>query len=150
MKLGLIHELVEPGPNANSEMRAKALAWIAAHPTAQHPWEAKGLQGARRPALVAAVAQMLVVAPAMIKKADARPVPHPRAIMACMVEGLQVDLDTALRLESRALAQLMTGTNAKAVINTFFFNMNAIKGGHSRPRTCRATSPPRWACWARA
>jgi 3-hydroxyacyl-CoA dehydrogenase/enoyl-CoA hydratase/3-hydroxybutyryl-CoA epimerase len=28
----------------------------------------------------------------------------------------------------------MTGTNAKAMINTFFFNMNAIKSGQSRPR----------------
>jgi 3-hydroxyacyl-CoA dehydrogenase / enoyl-CoA hydratase / 3-hydroxybutyryl-CoA epimerase len=42
-------------------------------------------------------------------------------------------METALRLESRALAQLMTGTNAKAMINTFFFNLNAIKSGQSRP-----------------
>jgi 3-hydroxyacyl-CoA dehydrogenase/enoyl-CoA hydratase/3-hydroxybutyryl-CoA epimerase len=53
--------------------------------------------------------------------------------MACMVEGLQVDIETALRLESRALAKLMTGTNARAMINTFFFNLNAIKSGQSRP-----------------
>ena len=134
MKLGLIHELVEPGPNANSEMRAKALAWIAAHPTAQHPWEAKGYKVPGGLPSSPAVAQMLVVAPAMIKKQTRGLYPAPEAIMACMVEGLQVDLDTALRLESRALAQLMTGTNAKAMINTFFFNMNAIKGGHSRPK----------------
>ncbi|MFO1262093.1 MAG: 3-hydroxyacyl-CoA dehydrogenase NAD-binding domain-containing protein [Rhodoferax sp.] len=134
MKLGLIHELVEPGPNANSEMRAKALAWIAAHPTAQHPWEAKGYKVPGGLPSSPAVAQMLVVAPAMIKKQTRGLYPAPEAIMACMVEGLQVDLDTALRLESRALAQLMTGTQAKAMINTFFFNMNAIKGGQSRPK----------------
>jgi 3-hydroxyacyl-CoA dehydrogenase/enoyl-CoA hydratase/3-hydroxybutyryl-CoA epimerase len=76
---------------------------------------------------------MLVVAPAMIKKQTRGLYPAPEAIMACMVEGLQVDLDTALRIESRALATLMTGTNAKAMINTFFFNLNAIKSGQSRP-----------------
>ena len=141
MKLGLIHELVEPGPNANSEMRAKALAWIAAHPTAQHPWEAKGYKVPGGLPSSPAVAQMLVVAPAMIKKQTRGLYPTPEAIMACMVEGLQVDLDTALRLESRALAQLMTGTNAKAMINTFFFNMNAIKSGQSRPKDVPRYAP---------
>jgi 3-hydroxyacyl-CoA dehydrogenase/enoyl-CoA hydratase/3-hydroxybutyryl-CoA epimerase len=50
-----------------------------------------------------------------------------------MVEGLQVDLETALRIESRYLAKLMSGPQAKAMINTFFFNLNAIKSGQSRP-----------------
>jgi 3-hydroxyacyl-CoA dehydrogenase/enoyl-CoA hydratase/3-hydroxybutyryl-CoA epimerase len=69
----------------------------------------------------------------MIKKQTRGLYPAPEAIMACMVEGLQVDIETALRLESRALAKLMTGANAKAMINTFFFNLNAIKSGQSRP-----------------
>jgi 3-hydroxyacyl-CoA dehydrogenase / enoyl-CoA hydratase / 3-hydroxybutyryl-CoA epimerase len=131
--LGLVHDLVAPGDNAAAEMRAKALAWIAANPTAQHPWEAKGYKVPGGLPSNPAVAQMLPVAPAMIKKQTRGLYPAPEAIMACMVEGLQVDMETALRLESRALAQLMTGTNAKAMINTFFFNLNAIKSGQSRP-----------------
>jgi 3-hydroxyacyl-CoA dehydrogenase / enoyl-CoA hydratase / 3-hydroxybutyryl-CoA epimerase len=131
--LGLVHELVAPGDNAAAEMRAKALAWIAANPTAQHPWEAKGYKVPGGLPSNPAVAQMLPVAPAMIKKQTRGLYPAPEAIMACMVEGLQVDMETALRLESRALAQLMTGSNAKAMINTFFFNLNAIKSGQSRP-----------------
>ncbi len=132
--LGLVHDLVAPGDNAQAEMRAKALAWIAANPTAQHPWEAKGYKVPGGTPSSPAVAQMLVVAPAMIKKQTRGLYPAPEAIMACMVEGLQVDMETALRLESRALAKLMTGTNAKAMINTFFFNLNAIKSGQSRPK----------------
>jgi 3-hydroxyacyl-CoA dehydrogenase/enoyl-CoA hydratase/3-hydroxybutyryl-CoA epimerase len=58
-----------------------------------------------------------------------------------MVEGLQVDLPTALRIETRHLAQLMTGVNARAMINTFFFNMNAIKSGQSRPGTAPRFKP---------
>jgi 3-hydroxyacyl-CoA dehydrogenase / enoyl-CoA hydratase / 3-hydroxybutyryl-CoA epimerase len=131
--LGLVHDLVAPGDNAAAEMHAKALAWIAANPTAQHPWEAKGYKVPGGLPSNPAVAQMLPVAPAMIKKQTRGLYPAPEAIMACMVEGLQVDMETALRLESRALAQLMTGTNAKAMINTFFFNLNAIKSGQSRP-----------------
>jgi 3-hydroxyacyl-CoA dehydrogenase/enoyl-CoA hydratase/3-hydroxybutyryl-CoA epimerase len=42
-------------------------------------------------------------------------------------------MPTALRIESRYLAQLITGSNARAMVNTFFFNLNAIKSGQSRP-----------------
>ena len=131
--LALVHELVAPGPDAAAEMKTKALAWIAANPAAQHPWEAKGYKVPGGLPSSPAVAQMLVVAPAMIKKQTRGLYPAPEAIMACMVEGLQVDIETALRIESRALAKLMTGTNARAMINTFFFNLNAIKSGQSRP-----------------
>ncbi len=131
--LGLVHELVSPGPDAAAELKAKALAWIAANPGAQHPWEAKGYKVPGGLPSSPAVAQMLVVAPAMIKKQTRGLYPAPEAIMACMVEGLQVDIETALRIESRHLAKLMTGANARAMINTFFFNLNAIMSGQSRP-----------------
>jgi len=139
--LGLVHELVAPSANAASELRAKALAWIAAHPSAQHPWEAKGYKVPGGLPSSPAVANMLVVAPAMIKQQTRGLYPAPEAIMACMVEGLQVDVPTALRIESRYLAQLMTGINARAMINTFFFNMNAIKSGQSRPGTAPRYQP---------
>ena len=139
--LGLVHDLVEPGANATTELRARGLAWIADNPTARHPWEAKGYKVPGGLPSSPAVAQMLVVAPAMIKKQTRGLYPAPEAIMACMVEGLQVDFDTALRLESRALAKLMTGTNARAMINTFFFNLNAIKSGQSRPGTAPRFKP---------
>src|SRR5450830_910891 len=139
--LGLVHELVAPGDTAATEMRTKALAWIAANPSAQHPWEAKGYKVPGGLPSSPAVAQMLVVAPAMIKQQTRGLYPAPKAILACMVEGLQVDLPTALRIESRYLAKLMTGINARAMINTFFFNLNAIKSGQSRPGTAARFKP---------
>ena len=131
--LGLVHELVAPSDKVSAEMRAKAIAWIAANPAAQHPWEVKGYKVPGGLPSSPAVAQMLAVAPAMIKKQTRGLYPAPEAIMACMVEGLQVDMETALRIESRYLAKLMTGANARAMINTFFFNLNAIKSAQSRP-----------------
>ena len=139
--LGLVHELVAPCDTANAEMRTQALAWIAANPKAEHPWEAKGYKVPGGLPSSPAVASMLVVAPAMIKKQTRGLYPAPEAIMACMVEGLQVDVPTALRIESRYLAKLITGTNARAMINTFFFNMNAIKSGQSRPGTSAKYKP---------
>jgi 3-hydroxyacyl-CoA dehydrogenase / enoyl-CoA hydratase / 3-hydroxybutyryl-CoA epimerase len=131
--LGLVQELVAPSTNIAAELRAKALLWIAANPTAQHAWEAKDYKVPGGLPSNPKVAGMLAVAPAMIKKQTRGLYPAPEAIMACMVEGLQVDLPTAYRIESRYLAKLMTGVNARSMINTFFFNMNAIKSGQSRP-----------------
>jgi 3-hydroxyacyl-CoA dehydrogenase/enoyl-CoA hydratase/3-hydroxybutyryl-CoA epimerase len=133
LKLGLVHDLVPAGAQAQAELRSRALAWIAANPNAQHPWEAKGYKVPGGLPSSPAVASMLPVAPAVIKKQTRGLYPAPEAILACMVEGLQVDLDTALRIESRYLASLITGPNAHAMINTFFFNLNAIKSGQSRP-----------------
>ena len=141
--LGLVHALVAPGANAQSEMQAQALAWIEANPTAQHAWEAKDYKVPGGTPANPKVAAMLPVAPAMLKKQTRGRYPAPEAILACMVEGLQVDVPTALRIESRYLAQLITGPNARAMINTFFFNMNAIKSGQSRPGKVPRYKPSR-------
>ncbi len=131
--MGLVHELVKAGPESGAAMRAAALAWLATSPTAQHPWEAKdykvpgGTPGSPK------VASILAAAPAMLKAKTRGLYPAPEAILSCMAEGLMVDLDTALRIESRYLARLFVGTNARAMITTFF-NMNAIKSGQSRPK----------------
>ena len=133
LALGLVHELVPMGADAAAAMRTRALAWIAAHPGAQHPWEAKDYKVPGGTPANPKVAAMLAVAPAMLKQQTRGLYPAPEAILACMVEGLQVDVPTALRIESRLLTQLMTGTNARAMVNTFFFNLNAVKSGQSRP-----------------
>lgn len=140
-ELGLVHALVAPGEGAHAEMRTQALAWIAANPSAQHPWEAKDYKVPGGLPSSPKVAGMLSVAPAMLAKQTRGNYPAPEAILSCMVEGLQVDLPTALRIESRYLAKLMTGVNARAMINTFFFNMNAIKSGQSRPGTAARFKP---------
>ncbi|MEO8121614.1 MAG: enoyl-CoA hydratase-related protein, partial [Rhodoferax sp.] len=124
--LGLVHELILPSGNAATEMRTQALVWIAANPSAQHPWEAKDYKVPGGTPSNPKVANMLMLAPAMIRQKTRGLYPAPEAILACMVEGLQVDLPTALRIESRYLAKLMTGSNARAMINTFF-NLNAAK-----------------------
>ena len=143
LALGLVHALVAPGAKAQAEMQAQAQAWINANPTAQHAWEAKDYKVPGGTPANPKVAAMLPVAPAMLKKQTRGRYPAPEAILACMVEGLQVDVPTALRIESRYLAQLITGPNARAMINTFFFNMNAIKSGQSRPGKAPRYKPAR-------
>ena len=142
-ELGLVHELIAPSPNVKAELRAAALAWIAANPAAQHPWESTDYKVPGGLPSNPKIAGMLAVVPAMLKQKTRGLYPAPEAILACMVEGLQVDVATALRIESRYIARLITGSNAHAMINTFFFNMNAIKSGQSRPGTSPKFKPAR-------
>jgi 3-hydroxyacyl-CoA dehydrogenase/enoyl-CoA hydratase/3-hydroxybutyryl-CoA epimerase len=130
LELGLVQELV---PNAEA-LRPAALAWIAAHPQAQHPWDDKNYKMPGGTPSNPKVAGMLSVAPAVLKQKTRGLYPAPEGILAAMVEGAQVDFDTALRIESRYLSRLIVSPVAKNMINTFFFNMNAIKSGQSRPR----------------
>ena len=59
--------------------------------------------------------------------------PAPRAILAAAVEGAQVDFDTASRIESRYFTHLVTGQVAKNMIQAFFFDLQHINAGGSRP-----------------
>ncbi|MBC5764244.1 3-hydroxyacyl-CoA dehydrogenase NAD-binding domain-containing protein [Ramlibacter albus] len=130
LELGVIHELV---PDAAS-LRPAALAWIEANPTAQQPWDAKDYKMPGGTPSNPKVAGALSVAPAMLRQKTRGLYPAPEAALAAMVEGAQVDYDTATRIESRHIARLIASPVAKNMINTFFFNMNAIKSGQSRPK----------------
>ena len=130
LALGLVHELVSDA----IQLRSKALAFIAAHPQSAQPWDAKDYKMPGGTPSNPKIAAALSVAPAMLKQKTRGLYPAPAAALCAMVEGAQVDFDTALRIESRYLAKVMVGPVAKNMINTFFFNMNAVKSGQSRPQ----------------
>lgn len=130
LTLGLVDELVhDPGA-----LRAAALAWIAAHPGARQPWDEKGhaIPGGT-PASNPKLAQALTVAPALLARQTHGNHPAPAACLAAMVEGASVDFDTALRIESRHLARVMTHPVARNMIAAFFFDLNAVKAAGVRP-----------------
>jgi 3-hydroxyacyl-CoA dehydrogenase/enoyl-CoA hydratase/3-hydroxybutyryl-CoA epimerase len=139
LQAGLVHELVPD----RASLRTAALAWIAAHPQAQHPWDEKGYRMPGGSVSNPQIAQALAVAPAMIRKNSRGLYPAPEYALAAMVEGAQVDVDTALRIESRYLAKLIVSPVARNMVNTFFFNMNAIKSGQSRPQGVARFTPAR-------
>ena len=133
LQLGLVHELVERA----DDLLPRAKAWIESvqgnADAAMHPWDRKDYKMPGGTPSNPKIAGGLVVAPAMLKQKTRGLYPAPHATLAAMVEGAQVDFDTAMRIESRYLASLMTSPVAKNMINTFFFNLNAIKSGQSRP-----------------
>jgi 3-hydroxyacyl-CoA dehydrogenase/enoyl-CoA hydratase/3-hydroxybutyryl-CoA epimerase len=137
LELGLVNELV---PDATA-LRPTALAFIETHPDAQQPWDDKNYKMPGGTPANPKVAAMLSVAPAVLRLKTRGLYPAPEAALAAMVEGAQVDFDTALRIESRYLARLIVSPVARNMINTFFFNMNAIKSGQSRPAGVQKYKP---------
>lgn len=127
--LGLIHDTAEN----EQELLDKAIAWVKANPKYQQPFDVKGYKIPGGDPKTPAVAQVLAIAPAMLRDKTKGCYPAPEAIMAAAVEGAQVDVDTALRIESRYFTQLTTGQISKNMIGTFWHGLNAIKSGASRP-----------------
>ena len=131
-EIGLIDEIVA----TVEELVPAAKAWIKANPEAHDPAVGRqGLQDARRhPVVSPALAAILPSFPALLRKQlKGAPMPAPRAILAAAVEGAQVDFDTASRIESRYFTELVTGQVAKNMIQAFFFDLQHINSGGSRP-----------------
>lgn len=128
--LGLIHDTAEN----EQELLNKAIAWVKANPISQQPFDVKGYKIPGGDPKTPAVAQMLVIAPAMLRDKTKGCYPAPEAIMAAAVEGAQVDVDTALTIESRYFTYLATGQISKNMIGTFWHGLNTIKSGASRPK----------------
>ena len=128
--LGLIHEVAD----STDELLKKAIAWIKANPKSQQPFDVKGYKIPGGSPSTPAVAQMLAIAPAMLRDKTKGCYPAPEAIMSAAVEGAQVDVDTALTIESRYFTYLATSQISKNMIGTFWHGLNAIKSGASRPQ----------------
>ncbi|MEG2444852.1 MAG: 3-hydroxyacyl-CoA dehydrogenase NAD-binding domain-containing protein [Acinetobacter sp.] len=127
--LGLIHDTAEN----EQELLDKAIAWVNANPKSLQPFDAKGYKIPNGDPKTPAVAQVLAIAPAMLRDKTKGCYPAPEAIMAAAVEGAQVDVDTALRIESRYFTELAVSQISKNMIGTFWHGLNAIKSGASRP-----------------
>ncbi|MCB5164006.1 enoyl-CoA hydratase/isomerase family protein [Streptomyces bambusae] len=128
---GLVHELAA----TPEEMLAKARAFIDAHPESQQPWDVPGYKIPGGTPSNPRFAANLPAFPANLKKQLAgAPYPAPRNILACAVEGTQVDFETALVIEARYFTELVTGQTAKNMIQAFFFDLQAVNSGASRPK----------------
>jgi 3-hydroxyacyl-CoA dehydrogenase/enoyl-CoA hydratase/3-hydroxybutyryl-CoA epimerase len=134
LKLGLVDELVESA----DQLVPAAKAWIEAHAddadAASQPWDRKGYKMPGGTPKTPALAANLPALPAMLRKqlkgADMK---APKAILSAVVEGAAVDFDTASRIESRYLVELLVGQQFKNMTQAFFFDLNAINAGGSRP-----------------
>ena len=139
LELGLVQAM----GSTVEELHALALDFIRQHPQVSQPWDVKGFKMPGGSVNSPALAAGLAVAPAMLFNKAHGLYPAAQAILEAMVEGAQVDYDTATRIETRKLARIMVGQTTKNMVNAFFFNLNAIKSGKSRPGTFAPWKPVR-------
>ncbi|MBS7661111.1 enoyl-CoA hydratase/isomerase family protein [Pseudomonas lalucatii] len=137
LKAGLVDQLAAD----RDELLAKARAWILANPEAVQPWDEKGYRMPGGTPASPNLAQMLAIAPSVLRDKTRGCFPAPEKILCAAVEGAQVDFDTAQLIEARYFTELTTGQVAKNMIGTFWFQLNQINAGASRPQGCapRAT-----------
>ena len=128
-EVGMIDDIASD----HKEMFAKARKYILENPVMCQPWDKKGYKIPGGNAHHPKIAQMLAIAPAMLTKKTLGNYPAPEAILSAMVEGSLVDFETASRIESRYFVELLTGKVAKNMINAFWFQLNEISSGASRP-----------------
>ncbi|MFB8085289.1 3-hydroxyacyl-CoA dehydrogenase NAD-binding domain-containing protein [Streptomyces sp. NPDC055992] len=128
---GLVHEVAA----TPEEMLEKARAFIDAHPESQQPWDVKGYRIPGGTPSNPKFAANLPAFPSNLKKQIAgAPMPAPRNILAAAIEGSQVDFETALTIEARYFTELVTGQVSKNMIQAFFFDLQAVNSGASRPK----------------
>jgi 3-hydroxyacyl-CoA dehydrogenase/enoyl-CoA hydratase/3-hydroxybutyryl-CoA epimerase len=131
---GLVDEVVA----TQDELLPAARAWIEANAgndeAATQPWDRKGYRIPGGTPSSPKLAQFLPAFPSNLRKqvkgADYK---APRNIMSAAVEGAQVDFETASRIESRYLVELLVGQQFKNMTQAFFFDLGAINAGGSRP-----------------
>jgi 3-hydroxyacyl-CoA dehydrogenase/enoyl-CoA hydratase/3-hydroxybutyryl-CoA epimerase len=130
MQVGIVDELADT-PEA---LLAAARAWILADPDTRQPWDRPGFRIPGGTPASPAFAAVLPAFPANLRKQlKGAPLPAPHHILCAAVEGSQVDLDTALRIETRYLTDLVRGQVSKNMIRAFWFDLNSINAGGSRP-----------------
>ena len=133
---GLIDELAI----SSDEMIYKAREWIFLNQEYVPPWDQKGYEIPLGNAQNPKIAQSLAILTSNLQKKTMGNYPAPEAILRAVKETSIVEFETASRIESNFFAQLTTGQVSKNMMNTFWFQLNEINAGASRPAKVEPTT----------
>ncbi|MBI3369663.1 MAG: enoyl-CoA hydratase/isomerase family protein [Burkholderiales bacterium] len=130
LAMGLVTELA-----ANrDELIAKARAWCVANPKSKAPWDQPKFRFPGGDSRSPAVAQMMAIAPSLASAKSWGNYPAVQHIMSSVFEGGLLDFEAASVVESRFFAACVMSPVARNLINTLWYQLNAIKKGASRPQ----------------
>ncbi len=131
---GLIDAVVD----TPDELVPAAKAWILENKedpmAAVQPWDRKGFRIPGGAINSPKNGQLAMMAPTMLHQKTRGLMPNMTAAMDVAFQASVMDLDTALRVEGREFTKVATSPVAKNMITTFFFQLNQINGGASRPK----------------
>ncbi len=114
--------------------------WIKAGGKAVAPWDVKGFKLPGGPVYSKAGMMVFPPANAIYRRETYDNYPAARAILQVVYEGLQLDMDTALRVESRWFAKILRSPEAASMIRSLFVSMQELNKGARRPAAEPATN----------
>jgi len=129
VKNGMVDELGA----TKEEVFAKAAAWIAANKSYKQPWD----RGAPIPGPQAGspeARQILMAACAMLYKKTSGVFPGPELAISSVQEGLPLQFDRAIEVESRYFTKLATSDQAKDMIRTIWYHRTAAEKHDGLPK----------------
>ncbi|HKS85936.1 MAG TPA: 3-hydroxyacyl-CoA dehydrogenase NAD-binding domain-containing protein [Pseudolabrys sp.] len=121
-----------------ADLIKSAKDWIKGGGKAKAPWDTEGFRLPGGPVYSKAGMMTFPAANAIYRRETYDNYPAARAILQVVYEGLQLPIDTALRVESRWFARILRSPEAAAMIRTLFVSMQDLNKGARRP----ANEPP--------
>jgi enoyl-CoA hydratase/carnithine racemase len=126
LEAGLLHAVVAAGAE-----REQARQWLRDNRdragAARQPWDVGGYRIPGGAVQSPSGVQTFTVANAMLRERTYGNYPAPQNILSCVYEGLQVDIDTGLRIEARYFTATALGYQAKNMIRLVFFGLHETK-----------------------
>ncbi len=130
LEAGIVDEVVPA-----AELLARAKAWLLADgaQATVKPWDAKGFKfPGGTPQTPGPTALFFGIGASLLGKTQGL-YPAPEAILACVYDGCQVDMDNALKIEQRQFARLALSAPTKNMIRTLFYSMGEANRLADRP-----------------
>ena len=125
---GVVDEVVD-----NDKVVEAAKTWIKTKGDPVARWDKKDFKIPGGGPYHPAGSQVFIMGNALLRKQSYGNYPAVINLMHSVYEGLQLPFDTAIKVESRFFAKTLMTPQAKAMIRTFFFSMQAIGKGSGRP-----------------
>lgn len=118
-----------------AELLSRARDWLRSAPAeaAIKPWDRKDFRfPGGVPQTPGSIQLFFGVSGNLLAKTQGN-YPAPEAILACVYDGCQVDIDTGLKIEQRQFARLATSSSTKNMIRILFHDMNDANRLAGRP-----------------
>ena len=131
LEAGLIDEVVPA-----DQLLARAKQWLLTDGAAAavQPWDRKGFKLPGGAVQSPMGYDTFAASNAMLRAKTFGNYPAPEAILSCVYNGCQVDLDTGCKVEMREFVKLTTGKQAKNMIRSLFFGIGDASKLASRPK----------------
>ncbi len=129
LALGMVNAEAPP-----DDVLLRARDWIKTTPTSVQPWDKSDFALPGGGPYSSGGTQTFTMGNALLRKESYGNYPAQRFIMSCVYEGIQMPIDTALRIEARYFVKLLTEPESRNMIRSLFLSMQALGKGARRPR----------------